>query len=253
MKISKILLAGALLLLPLLCQAQKNIFNTYNEMKGVSSVYISKAMIDMNPNLFTKDIYIGKVSGKLNCVQILSTMDGNIKKDMRKDLRSLVQSSKYELLMKQKGTVSSSEFYINMKGDKVRELIMIIDGAANLKFVYLEGEMTLKDIQNIMMYQNTGMNTGGGSDYRTYSEGFELADIGNALEGLRGLEGLQGLEVLEELKGLESLKSLEGLKGLKDLGKLKDNKSLKKQMDADSWKRFEESMEMLEKRLKDLE
>ena len=63
--------------------------------------------------------------------------------------------------MKQKGTVSSSEFYINRKGDKVKELIMIIDGAANLKFVYLEGEMTLKDIQNIMMYQNTSMNEGG--------------------------------------------------------------------------------------------
>ena len=71
MKLNKILLAGVLLMLPLLCQAQKNIFNTYNDMKGVSSVYISKAMIEMNPNLFTKDIYIGKVSGKLDCVQIL--------------------------------------------------------------------------------------------------------------------------------------------------------------------------------------
>ena len=57
MKLNKILLAGVLLMLPLLCQAQKNIFNTYNDMKGVSSVYISKAMIEMNPNLFTKDIY----------------------------------------------------------------------------------------------------------------------------------------------------------------------------------------------------
>ena len=200
MKLNKILLAGVLLMLPLLCQAQKNIFNTYNDMKGVSSVYISKAMIEMNPNLFTKDIYIGKVSGKLESVQIVSTMDNNIKKDLRKDLRTLVQSSKYELLMKQKGNVSSSEFYINRKGDKVKELIMIIDGAANLKFVYLEGEMTLKDIQNIMMYQNTSMNVGGNV-----------------------------------------------------LGKLKDSEYLKKQMDADSWKRFEESMEMLEKRLEDLE
>lgn len=118
MKLNKILLAGVLLMLPLLCQAQKNIFNTYNDMKGVSSVYISKAMIEMNPNLFTKDIYIGKVSGKLESVQIVSTMDNNIKKDLRKDLRTLVQSSKYELLMKQKGNVSSSEFYINRKGMK---------------------------------------------------------------------------------------------------------------------------------------
>ena len=236
MKLNKILLAGVLLMLPLLCQAQKNIFNTYNDMKGVSSVYISKAMIEMNPNLFTKDIYIGKVSGKLESVQIVSTMDNNIKKDLRKDLRTLVQSSKYELLMKQKGNVSSSEFYINRKGDKVKELIMIIDGAANLKFVYLEGEMTLKDIQNIMMYQNTSMNVGG-NVYRIVDGTLDLADLG----------------VLDGLKGLESLQGLEGLKSLKDLGKLKDSEYLKKQMDADSWKRFEESMEMLEKRLEDLE
>lgn len=245
MKLNKILLAGVLLMLPLLCQAQKNIFNTYNDMKGVSSVYISKAMIEMNPNLFTKDIYIGKVSGKLESVQIVSTMDNNIKKDLRKDLRTLVQSSKYELLMKQKGNVSSSEFYINRKGDKVKELIMIIDGAANLKFVYLEGEMTLKDIQNIMMYQNTSMNVGG-NVYRIVDGTLDLADLG-VLDGLKGLESLQGLE------GLKSLESLKGLKNLKDLSKLKDSEYLKKQMDADSWKRFEESMEMLEKRLEDLE
>ena len=251
MKLNKILLAGVLLMLPLLCQAQKNIFNTYNDMKGVSSVYISKAMIEMNPNLFTKDIYIGKVSGKLESVQIVSTMDNNIKKDLRKDLRTLVQSSKYELLMKQKGNVSSSEFYINRKGDKVKELIMIIDGAANLKFVYLEGEMTLKDIQNIMMYQNTSMNVGG-NVYRIVDGTLDLADLG-VLDGLKGLESLQGLEGLKRLESLKSLESLKGLKNLKDLGKLKDSEYLKKQMDADSWKRFEESMEMLEKRLEDLE
>ena len=251
MKLNKILLAGVLLMLPLLCQAQKNIFNTYNDMKGVSSVYISKAMIEMNPNLFTKDIYIGKVSGKLESVQIVSTMDNNITKDLRKDLRTLVQSSKYELLMKQKGNVSSSEFYINRKGDKVKELIMIIDGAANLKFVYLEGEMTLKDIQNIMMYQNTSMNAGG-NVYRIVDGTLDLADLG-ALDGLKGLESLQGLEGLKSLESFKSLESLKGLKNLKDLGKLKDSEYLKKQMDADSWKRFEESMEMLEKRLEDLE
>lgn len=200
MKLNKILLAGVLLMLPLLCQAQKNIFNTYNDMKGVSSVYISKAMIEMNPNLFTKDIYIGKVSGKLESVQIVSTMDNNIKKDLRKDLRTLVQSSKYELLMKQKGNVSSSEFYINRKGDKVKELIMIIDGAANLKFVYLEGEMTLKDIQNIMMYQNTSMNVGG-NVYRIVDGTLDLADLG-VLDGLKGLESLQGLEGLKSLESL---------------------------------------------------
>ncbi len=88
MKTMKMILAGVLYVAFAL-PGQKNLFNKYGDMKGVSSVYISKAMIETNPNLFTKDFYIGKVSGQLNSVQVLSTMDNNVKKEMRKDLRSL--------------------------------------------------------------------------------------------------------------------------------------------------------------------
>lgn len=241
MKISKMILSAVLLLLPLFCLAQKSFFNKYDDLKGVSSVYISKAMIEANPRLFAKDVYIGKVSGQLNSVQVLSTMDSNIKKDMRKDLRSLVESSKYELLMKQKGTVSSSEFYMSRKGDKVKELIMIIDGAATLKFVYLEGEMTLKDIQNIMMYQNGTSWHGDASNFRINS--LDLADVGTVLDK----------DWLKKLEGLGNLGDLKGLKDLENLANSKDMKSLKKYMDSDVWKRFEEGMQQLEESLKDLE
>lgn len=242
MKTMKMILAGMLLLLPLLCQAQKNLFSKYGDMKGVSSVYISKVMIESNPNLFAKDIYIGKVSGQLNSVQILSTMDNNVKKDLRKDLRSLVQSSKYELLMKQKGTVSSSEFYLSRKGDKVKELIMIIDGAATLKFVYLEGDMTLKDIQRIMMYQNTSWNDGNVNIY-------QMPEINLPEINLAEIEKLKDKDWLGDL-GLSKQIAVKSLKGVT---KLKNMESLKDQMDADTWKQFEKSMEQLEKRLKELE
>lgn len=227
MKTSRMILTGMLLLLSLFCQAQKNLFNKYDDLKGVSSVYISKAMIESNPNLFTKDVYIGKVSGQLNSVQVLSTMENSVKKELRKDLQSLVQSSKYELLMKQKGNVSSSEFYMSRKGDKVKELIMILDGAATLKFVYLEGEMTLKDIQNIMMYQGTTGWNGGTPDFQLNT--LDLADI-NILTKDR----------------------LKDLKGLKNIAKLNDIESLQEQMDSDTWTRFEEQMEELEERLENL-
>lgn len=219
MRLSKVILAAALLLLPLLCRAQKAIFDNYSEMKGVSSVYISKAMIEMNPDVFAKDVYIGKVSGKLECVQILSTMNNDIKKELRKDIHSLVQSSKYELLMKQKGSVSGSEFYINKKGDKVKELIMVIDGDTSLKFVYLEGEMSLKDIQNIMMYHS--MNTGDNA-YYIFDNTFNLADMNvltnpNKLEELKEIAKLKGSEYLQKNIGFEIGKRIE--KGIETLEK----------------------------------
>ena len=80
-------------MLPLLCQAQRT-YSTklWRYERRVVRLHI-KAMIETNPNLFTKDVYIGESVRQLNSVQVLSTMDNNVKKEMRKDLRSLVQSS----------------------------------------------------------------------------------------------------------------------------------------------------------------
>lgn len=112
----------------------------------------------MQPDLYTKDLYIGKVIGQLDAVYVISTMDSNVKKDLRKDIEQFIQKGKYELLMKQKGNVSRSAFYVKRKGDKVKELVMITDGAAKLKFISLSGDLTLKDIQNITNYQHTSQN-----------------------------------------------------------------------------------------------
>lgn len=157
MKTNRLFLASILLLLPLLCQAQ-SLFAKYSDMNNVSSVYISKAMIEMNPELYTKDVNIGKIAKQLELVQILSTMDNGVKRELRRDIESVMQAQKYELLMKQKGIVSRMAFYVKRKGEKVQDLIMVVDGAATLKYIRLVGDMTLKDIQNIMKSQKTSEN-----------------------------------------------------------------------------------------------
>lgn len=157
MKTNRLFLASISLLLPLLCQAQ-SLFAKYSDMNNVSSVYISKAMIEMNPELYAKDVNIGKIAKQLELVQILSTMDNEVKRELRRDIESMVQAQKYELLMKQKGIVSRMAFYVKRKGEKVQDLIMVVDGAATLKYVRLVGNMTLKDIQNIMKSQKTSEN-----------------------------------------------------------------------------------------------
>ena len=139
MKTNRLFLAGVLLLLPLLCQAQ-GLFAKYSDMNNVSSVYISKAMIEMNPELYTKDVNVGKLAKQLELVQILSTMDNGIKREMRRDIESVVRAQKYELLMKQKGIVSRMAFYVKRKGETVQDLIMVVDGAATLKYVRLVGD-----------------------------------------------------------------------------------------------------------------
>lgn len=213
MRTVRLLLVSLLLAFPLLSQAQQELFKKYSDMKNVSSVYISKAMLEMNPSLFTKDIYIGKAASQLNSVQIISTMDKMIKADLLKDIREMVKSSRYELLMKQKGTVSSSEFYVSRKGDKVKELIMVTNGAATLKFVYLEGEMTTKDVQSLLLYQNTSEYV---SPARVYQRG-ELESMGIHMPDM-DWDNLQ-----KTFKSDEWKKFVKDIKELSDSSKLQEN------------------------------
>ena len=213
MKTMRFCMTAVLLLFSLMGWAQEKLFDKYSDMKEVKSVYISKTMLDMNTNVFMSDLYIGKARN-LNSVRLLSTMDNKVRKSMAEDIRSLVKSSKYELLMKQKGLTSKSEFYVSRRGGQVKELIMVMDGAASLKFVYLEGNMTDQEVRQILMNQSS-----------------------SSVDGTR----IRGLENLQALKGLDSLKELESLKGLQ------------KYFDGDTWKQFGEQMKDLGKQLKDLD
>lgn len=155
MKTIRFCLCGMLLLIPFAAGwAQEKLFNKYCDMDEVKSVYISKTMLDMHTDILTDDLYLGKAKN-LTSARMLSTMDDEVRKEMFKDIRALVKSSKYELLMKQKSTVASAEFYIARQGDRIKELIMVRNGTASLKFIYLEGNMTTDDVQKILLYQDT--------------------------------------------------------------------------------------------------
>lgn len=134
-------------------KAQHPIFDKFSDKDKVTSVYISKTMLQMQPDLYTKDVYIGKVAGQLEAVFIVSTTDNTMRHTMRTDIDNFIKKSKFEVLMKQKGTSASSSFYVRKKGDKVKELVMITDGRDKLSFIHLIGDMTLKDIQGITSRQ----------------------------------------------------------------------------------------------------
>ena len=179
MKTNRLFLAGVLLLLPLLCQAQ-GLFAKYSD---------------------TKDVNVGKLAKQLELVQILSTMDNGIKREMRRDIESVVRAQKYELLMKQKGIVSRMAFYVKRKGETVQDLIMV-DGAATLKYVRLVGDMTIKDIQNIMKSQKTSDNTYFSIPTHEINNAFK--EISTALGELKKIEGITELKDLKkEMKKLQ--------------------------------------------------
>ena len=87
---------------------------------------------------------------------------------------------------------------------------MVTNGAATLKFVYLEGEMTTKDVQSLLLYQNA---SGYVSPARVYQRG-ELESMGIHMPDM-DWDNLQ-----------KTFKSDEWKKFVKDIKELSDSSKL---------------------------
>ena len=87
--------------------AQESFFDKYADMEGVTSVYISKAMLSLMPDMKTEEIYIGELASKLDNIQILNCEKASVTAQIKKDIseeclfspisygRSWIRSSRY--------------------------------------------------------------------------------------------------------------------------------------------------------------
>jgi hypothetical protein len=135
--------------------AQKNPFEQFTEMDGVTSVYISKNMLSLFPknakNMNYGGIDVGNFLHKLSSILILTTEDKNIGKRMVSLANNQIKSGNYELLMRVKSDDDDNvNFFMKGKPESIRELIMIVDGSDDesviLQFL---GDFTLQDIQKM--------------------------------------------------------------------------------------------------------
>ncbi|WP_321426152.1 DUF4252 domain-containing protein [uncultured Bacteroides sp.] len=143
------------LLIILMCcasvaSAQNKLIEKFADMDGVTSVFISKSMLQMMPNMKTEGIDIGGIAGKLESMLILTSEKASISNMMKNEIPSFTSNKSYEELMRVKDEGSRVTFYIKRKNNsKIGELIMMVDEHPQFVFIQIKGDMTLQDIQNI--------------------------------------------------------------------------------------------------------
>ena len=134
--------------------AQKNPFDQFTDMDGVTSVYISKTMLSMIPKNSKMDyngVNVGSFLNKLSSILILTSEDKKVAPQMLSLANSRVKSDKYELLMRVKSDDNDNiNFFMKGKPEDIRELIMIVAGndGENVIMQFL-GNFTLQDIQQM--------------------------------------------------------------------------------------------------------
>ena len=131
-----------------LCFAQDRLFETYADMDNVTSVFISKKMFEMMPNIESGGLDLMNLKGKINNLQILTSEKREIRDQMRKEFSGLIGKS-HEELMRVKDNNTKATFYIEQKGDQINEMIMLADTESEYVIIRLTGKFTLQDIQNV--------------------------------------------------------------------------------------------------------
>jgi hypothetical protein len=135
--------------------AQKNPFEQFTDMDGVTSVFISKNMLSLFPknakNMNYGGIDVSSFLNKLSSILILTTENENIGRRMVSLANSQVKSNKYELLMRVKSDDNDNvNFYMKGNPSNISELIMIVDGSDNESVIMqFLGNFTLQDIQKM--------------------------------------------------------------------------------------------------------
>lgn len=249
MKPQRILILLTLFCLPILVAAQSNsLFERYRNKEMVNSVYISKAMMEMSPELFKEDPIIGGIVGKLNVVKILSTRILDITQDIRKDFNKLVSQSQYELLIQQKenNNYSITEIYIERNGNKIKNLLMlVIERMSDLKYICLQGDLTLKDIRKIINSQEVQKDGKevGIKDFRFKDSNRMMKNIDRMMKNTNRM-----------IKNIDTSLALIDLPSIEELDFDKDMQAFDKEMQAfdEDMKAFDKEMKAFDKEMKRL-
>ncbi|MDR1103055.1 MAG: DUF4252 domain-containing protein [Tannerella sp.] len=145
-----------LIVLCLLCTkagfAQDRLFEKYADMDNVTSIYISKAMFQLMPEIKDAGVNLSRLKGKMESFRLISSAGKEQISLMRKDFSQPVQSERQELMRIRDGQTRVT-FYSGVKGDGISELLVLADADSSFTVIQLTGDFTLKDIQELVNEQ----------------------------------------------------------------------------------------------------
>lgn len=150
----KIILILALILGTSAIFAQKNPFEKFMDMDGVTSVYISKNMLSLFPKGSKMDyegVNVGDFVNKLSSIIIITSEDTKIGQEMISLANKQIKGNNYELLMRVKSEDKQLvNFFMRGKPENIQELIMVVDGGdGNSVIMQFLGNFTLQDVQQM--------------------------------------------------------------------------------------------------------
>lgn len=141
-------------------QNAKSIYNKYSDAKNVSTVYVSPAMLSMMGDKGTKidgKIDIAPFVNSLSGIYVIDSENKSINKSLEADVKNLVNSGKYELMMEAKDDGEMVRIYTVSEGDFVTSFVLLAVESDECTFISMDGKISKDDMRKLAGQMNMDM------------------------------------------------------------------------------------------------
>lgn len=130
--------------------AQDSFFDKFADMDGVTSVYISKAMLSMIPDMQTEGVNISGVASKLDNIQILSCEKPAVIAKLKKETEFINPKNGYEELIRINDEGEKTTIYLKHDKNGKKEFVLLNNEKEEFTIIIITGNLTLQEIQGII-------------------------------------------------------------------------------------------------------
>lgn len=130
--------------------AQEAFAKKIGSIKNVSAISISKTMLSLMPNIKTGNNNLGNVARKLDRLEILDSEDRRAAALLKQRCLQVIQKEGFETLMTIDENGEQSDIYMKESGKGKNQYVLISTGKSETSVIVLTGNVTLKEIKNVM-------------------------------------------------------------------------------------------------------
>jgi len=127
----------------------QTIFDRYADTDGVTTVYISKTMLSMMPDMKANGVNIGPIASKLDNIRILSCEKKELIQKIKAETQSLGKG--YEQLMQVNNNGETVDIYMKSHSGGKKEYLVRVSEKAGLVIILISGAITTSDIKKMVM------------------------------------------------------------------------------------------------------
>lgn len=130
-----------------MAQAQDALFKKYSNTRGVETVFISKAMLNMMGTVEVNDRRLS--TKKIDRIQIMSCERPSMVRTIKAEALSAFQRGRYEEMMRMHDDDEQTIIYGKSLGHGLSEFVLFETERDEINIINIRGRITLNDIKHL--------------------------------------------------------------------------------------------------------